>query len=76
MFMSASLLKTMLDASALDAFETAIGEQGTGSPASKRGNECAENGRGYIEREQEIFAGLQECKILGAECRERGEGPN
>ena len=64
----------MFDASALDAFEAAIGEQGTGSPASKRGNECAENGRGYIECEQEAFAILQESKILGAKCRERSEG--
>lgn len=66
----------MLDASALDAFETAIGEQGTGSPASKRGNECAENGRGYIEREHEVSASLQESKILSAERRERSEGAN
>ena len=66
----------MFDASALDALEAAIGKQGTGSPASKRGNKCAENGRGYIECEQEVFASLQECKILGAERRERGEGPN
>lgn len=66
----------MLDASALDAFESAIGKQGTGSPASKRGNECAENSRGYVEREQEVFASLQECKVLGAERRERGEGTN
>ena len=66
----------MLDASALDMFESAIGKQGTGSPASKRGNECAENGRGYIECEQEVSASLQERKALGAERRERGEGSN
>lgn len=63
----------MFDASALDAFESAIGKQGTGSPASKRGNEGAENSRGYIEREQEVFASLQEREAFRAEGRERGE---
>lgn len=57
----------MFDASALDAFESAIGEQRTGCPACKRGNEGAENSRGYIEREHEVFAGLQEREAFRAE---------
>lgn len=70
---SALHLEVVLHAPSLELLELAIGEQRTGCPACKRGNEGAENGRGYIEREQEVFASLQEREAFRAEGRERGE---
>ena len=70
---SALHLEVVLHTPSLELLELAIGEQRTGCPACKRGNECAENGRGYIEREHEVFASLQEREAFRAEGRERGE---
>lgn len=70
---SALHLEVVLHAPSLELLELAIGEQRTGCPACKRGNEGAENGRGYIEREHEVFASLQEREAFRAEGRERGE---